>query len=76
MGSIKNSTKRSTKDKTNKLSNYTLALEQYSNIDLFPEKTKRAKEALSKPGVLDWLKNIDSIKREDREKITTQLHVP
>ena len=47
----------SSKVKTNKLSKYNPALDQYSNVDLFPEKTKRAKEVLSKPGVLDWLKN-------------------
>ena len=50
------------KVKTNKLSNYNPALDQYSNVDLFPEKTKKAKEALSKPGVKEWLKNIESEK--------------
>jgi hypothetical protein len=59
----------STKVKTNNHSNYNPALDQYSNVDLFPEKTKRAKEALSKPGVLNWLKNIDSNKKEDGESI-------
>ena len=58
----------STKVKTNKLSNYNPALDQYSNVDLFPEKTKKAKEALSKPGVLEWLNNLDSSKKEEGEK--------
>jgi hypothetical protein len=56
--------------KTNKLSNYNPALDQYSNVDLFPEKTKRAKEALSKPGVKEWLKNIETEKKLNSEKIT------
>ena len=58
------------KVKTNKLSNYNPALDQYSNVDLFPEKTKRAKEALSKPGVMEWLKNLETDKKVEREKIT------
>lgn len=60
----------STKVKTNKLSKYNPALDQYSNEDLFPEKTKRAKEALSKPGVMEWLKNLEPNKKVDSEKIT------
>jgi hypothetical protein len=60
----------SSKVKTNKLSNYNPALDQYSNVDLFPEKTKRAKEALSKPGVKEWLKNIETEKKLNSEKIT------
>jgi hypothetical protein len=60
----------STKIKINKLTNYNPALGQYSNEDLFPEKTKRAKEALSKPGVMKWLNNLETIKKIDSEKIT------
>jgi hypothetical protein len=60
----------STKVKTNKLSNYNPALDQYSNVDLFPEKTKKAKETLSKPGVIEWLKNLETNKKLDSEKIT------
>jgi len=60
----------SSKVKTNKLSNYNPALDQYSNVDLFPEKTKRAKEALSKPGVMEGLKNLETDKKVEREKIT------
>lgn len=60
----------STKVKSNKLSNYNPALDQYSNVDLFPEKTKRAKEALSKPGVMEWLKNLETDKKVNSEKIT------
>lgn len=60
----------SSKVKTNKPSNYNPALDQYSNLDLFPEKTKRAKEALSKPGVTEWLKNIETEKKLNIKKIT------
>ncbi|MEZ4911488.1 MAG: hypothetical protein R2774_11590 [Saprospiraceae bacterium] len=60
----------STKVKTNKISKYNPALDQYSNEDLFPEKTKRAREVLSKPGVIEWLKNLTTIKKLDSEKIT------
>ena len=60
----------STEVKTNKVSNYNPALDQYSNVDLFPEKTKRAKEALSKPGVKEWLKNLKTNKKVESDKIT------
>ncbi len=60
----------STEVKTNKVSNYNPALDQYSNVDLFPEKTKRAKEALSKPGVEEWLKNLKTNKKVESDKIT------
>lgn len=56
------------KIKTNKVSTYNPALDQYSNIDLFPEKTKKAEEALNKPGVLNWLKSIQTTKNEDAKK--------
>lgn len=59
-----------TKVKANKHSNYNPALDQYSNVDLFPEKTKRAKETLSKPGVMEWLKNLETNKKVNSEKIT------
>ncbi|MCB9310911.1 MAG: hypothetical protein H6567_12710 [Lewinellaceae bacterium] len=60
----------SSKVKTNNLSNYNPALDQYSNLDLFPEKTKKAKEVLNKPGVKEWLKNIEKEKKLNSEKIT------
>ena len=60
----------SSKVKTNKLSNYNPALDQYSNVDLFPEKTKRAKEALSKPGIMEWLKYLETEKKVNSETIT------
>lgn len=59
----------SSKIKSNKLSNYNPALDQYSNVDLFPEKTKKAKEVLSKPGVKEWFKNIETNKKIESEKI-------
>ena len=60
----------STKVKASKHSKYNPALDQYTNIDLFPEKTKRAKEALKKPGVIEWLKNLKINKKEVAEKLT------
>ena len=60
----------SSKVKTNKLSNYNPALDQYSNVDLFPEKTKRAKEALSKSGIMEWLKYLETEKKVNSETIT------
>jgi hypothetical protein len=58
------------KVKTNNLSNYNPALDKYSNVDLFPEKTKKANEALSKPGVKEWLKDIETEKKLNSEKNT------
>jgi hypothetical protein len=64
----------STKVKINKISKYNPALDQYSNEDLFPEKTKRAKEALSKPGVMEWLKNVATDKKVESEETTKKQY--
>lgn len=44
-----------TNNKTSKYSTYDPNLDQYSGKNLFPEKTKKAKLAISNPGIKEWL---------------------
>jgi hypothetical protein len=53
-----------------KLLKYNPALDLYSIVDLFSEKTKKPKYALKKPGIMVWLKKTETDKKAENDKFT------